>query len=108
MWHVRLIPCSLTSANVPTPNAFENMSALNANARPFSIRSNAFRILVIAPAVCCQPTSLFLTTSQAGGIAMIPPLVSNDLEFTLDHLCGIARNLRDLQPKRVPNNMITL
>ena len=90
------------NTNVPAPNAFENMSALNANAHPFSIRSNAFRIFVIAPPVCCQPTSLFSTASQAGGIAVIPPPVSNDLEFTLDHLCRNVRNLRDLQPKRVP------
>jgi hypothetical protein len=83
------------------------MSALNANAHPFPIRSNAFRIFVIAPAIYCQPTSLFLTTSQAGGIAMISPWLAMTSNSRLT-TSGNARNLRDLQPKRVPDNMISL
>src|SRR4051812_24727862 len=68
---------------------------LNAHRHHFTIRSNAFGIVIISLAICCQPTSLFLTTSQAGGIAM----GSNGVESTLGRLCENVRNLRDLQPK---------
>jgi len=65
------------------------MSALNANAPPFSIRSNAFRILTIEPAICCQPASLFLTTSQAGGIAMIFPWLTMTSNSRLTTFVGM-------------------
>lgn len=91
-----------SNTNVPTPNALENMSALDANVHDFSIRSNVCRIVIVPLAICCQPTSLFLTTSQAEGIPMIPPLVSNGLESTFGHLYRNTRNLRGPSAEMCP------
>ena len=100
------VACTMQSnVNVSTPVPLKICQPWMQMHTNFFIRSNVYHVVIVALTICCQPTSLFLTTSQADGVATIPPLVSNGLESMFGRACGNIRNLRDLPPKTCPGRL---